>query len=55
MEISNVIDELERIREDLNRKIHESSTYTEEVRWARDRDVVADAIEYLWQYEDLMQ
>lgn len=54
MEIQQVIDDLERLRTTLNIKAFDSGDYDEELMYSNQAELMAEAVEYLWQYQDLM-
>lgn len=55
MNLREVQIELERIREDFIFKAHESGDFPEENLYTYRIEVIEEALEYLWQYEDLME
>ena len=55
MEIGKVQDQLKRILAELEIKAHEAGSFAEEERYTYDAEVIVNALEYLWMYEDLME
>lgn len=53
--IEEVIRELSGLQGEFRLKAYESGSFTEEDRYTEDADVIADAMEYLWQYQGLME
>lgn len=53
MEIREVRIELDRIREHLRLKAYESGSFDEEEFYENQANVIDEACEYLWQYEEL--
>lgn len=55
MNIETVIRELGLLRAEFNIRAYEAGDVETEKRWSGRAEVVAAALEYLWQYQDLME
>lgn len=55
IDIEIVMQELERMKAEFNCKAFESETFSQEKRYQFQANILNDAIEYLWQYQDLME
>lgn len=55
MNIEIVMQELDRMRTEFNINAYESGDPNTEKFWADRVEILAQALEYLWQYEDLME
>lgn len=53
-DITSVMYELKRIEGDFRLRAYESGSFSEEESLTAQADIISDALEYLWQYEDLM-